>query len=291
MKRKITLAVSIIIIVAACAYFYFLKPKEAIEINKILENPNEYSTPAYLRSLSIEQRTRLIDDFNNLLYENCKDGKLNENCTPYLVYSYLRTRLTIAEFEVFPDPEKEFRNMDKVVLNNTIPNIYLNSLKDLPTLTEDDLKGFVVPLLTKMCMLRFSNGTHLIPTWWFPYGEKIDWAKKIIYINKTNWHSTDMQIYYLVNCINARTVNESSQKLNISLDELSNRICNILPTFSNINQEDLCEIFDYLKIKRFCLINITADERTLIENLLSKDYESNYQKDCKWKLLRLYNLM
>lgn len=290
MKRKVeSMAFILIIILCIGLYFYYYpptKPEETVDINKILYNPNEYNNPTYLKTLSDGQKTQLIDSFDNLLYENCKDEKLNEDCSPYFVYSYLKTKFILGQSGyTSKNPEKDYD-----IIDNKIRKIYLNSL-DSSILTEDDLKGFVVPLLAEMCTIGFSNGTYVSYVYWFPEQTRIYWMQKLLDINKTNWQSTDMQIYYSINCLGALTVNDLSRRSGIDQDELNNRICNILPTFSNINQEDLCEIFDYLKIKRFCLINITADERTLVENLLSKDYESNYQKGCKEKLSGLYNLI
>ncbi|MFH0832591.1 MAG: hypothetical protein V1900_02655 [Candidatus Aenigmatarchaeota archaeon] len=283
MKRKVELTVFFLIIILCIGLYYyqFSKNEEIIDPNKILENSAQYANKLYLENLSNTQRAQLVKSFNNLLYERCKNWALNENCNVHFIYTYLRTRFVIVEIENAPIGWGNMNSIDNEIFNHKIVEIYLNLLKDYPTLREDDLNGYLVPLLIQMCNTHFFNGTDKFPTYWFSDQDKTYWAEKIILIDKKNWISTYMQISYMVECIKADTTKDLSQRLNMSLNKLNNMVCNILPAFNNIIREDPCKIHNYLRIKQFCSINITEEERASAENILLKDYESNHQKECK----------
>ena len=61
--------------------------------------------------------------------------------------------------------------------------------------------------------------------------------------------------------------------LAISSDELNEKLCQTLLDIQNINQNDTCTVFVYLKIKQFCDIDITSDEKVMAEKLVSQKYK------------------
>ncbi len=252
--------------------------KEIINITEMLRNPDEYVNSIFLGNLTSVQKNYVINSLNRLLYEKCKYGKLNENCTTYFLYYYTKTRNTLGGF-----PEAEYNNTLK-----TIRSTYFDLYYKFGTLTEDDLKGFVVPLLAQFCNMQVINSTGRF--YWLTEMGRTYWAKEIIDVNKTSLQSTDMQIFYLQSCMRVLNITQLSKKTGMDLKELNSKMCNMLPNLKNINTEDLCYVSDYLNMKKFCEARITAEDKVFVEGLLSKEYESYYQKDCMNKLSRTYML-
>lgn len=269
MKKKIGILLVAILTLCAGIFFWHLvamSKEEVIDVNKILENPDEYNNPISLNSLSDKQKFQVIISFNDLLYENCKDGKLNEKCTTYFLYSYMNVMLNL---------QQAYNTHSTDILNST----YLDFKSKYDLLTEDDFKGFAVPLLTQFC----RAGVILDET------ERIYWVQKVIDVNKTIWQSTDMQIFYLKSCMRVLNITQLSEKTGIKLEELNSKICNMVSTLRDVNTKDLCCVVDYLSMKRFCGVNITTEDRVLVEDLISKKYESYHQNDCMNALSKLYN--
>jgi len=276
-RLKLTILIIIpLIVLISCAVLYFSlickETKDATDsnktvgINEIFKNPNEYNNPTYLQSLPTDQRENIINSFNYLLEEECGNGELNKNCTSYLLYSYMTLFLNVGQY-----PSSESMN----IINNT----YLDFKSGIETLTESNLKGFDIPLLSTFCRMGILNDE-----------ERIYWLKKLLDINKTNWKSTDMQLFYVKWCLGARNITHLSEISELDLKDLNKKMCDVLPELKDTGVEDLCDVFDCMNTRAFCLIDITSEDKNILESLISKECETNYQKNCKEKLLKFYNM-
>lgn len=266
MKKTIIVSIVLILLIGIGVYFfYYAKPKEMTGVNKILDNPDEYNNGVYLSNLTDKQKNQVLDSFDVLLAENCKDGKIAGNCTAYFLNSYVSVKIILREL-----PELKYKS----ILTST----YLDLKSKYEILTEADLKTFIVPLLTGFCKINIFNET-----------EKISWMQKLVDVNKTDWQSTDIQIYYAIVCMNVTNMTRLNEITGISKMKLNNKICNILPSLNDINTKDLCYVNDYIREKKFCEINSTAEDKNLVNDLLSKEYDTYYQNSCKLKLFKVTN--
>lgn len=286
---KFIILFTVIIIGIGLYYFFAVYEKqkpEKIGVNEILNNPDEYNNPIYIRTLSSSQQVQLADSFDNLLYENCKDGKLNENCTLYFVYSYINARINLGEVGYIPKDSTEYTHVTSI-----LRNVYSDINSNFVTLKEDDLKGFLVPVLAQFCRIKVATDEGKLLYYWINDTSRIYWAQKIIDINKTSWQSTDMQIFYLKLCTQVRNITQLSIMTGMNSEELNSKLCNMLPNLKDVNTEDLCYVNDYLKTKIFCEADITTEDKAIMNNLLSKEYGSYYQNDCKNKLSEVNSLL
>ncbi|MFH0832588.1 MAG: hypothetical protein V1900_02640 [Candidatus Aenigmatarchaeota archaeon] len=261
-KVKSSWILAIFIIVAlSLIYYYNLQklPSTPLNINEIWSNLNEYNNPRYFNSLTQEQRNQIANDLDRL-FDDCNSKK---NCAvPFLfVYMQMKANLGFEPFEIMRD-----RTDAIMSAYNNLPS----------TLTENDLKGFYIPFITKLCRFGMLDRTS-----------ELSWANKIMGVEKTKWESTYMQIYYFVDCMHANNISDLSTNSGIPMEELNSKVCNILPSIQDMNQKDLCEVFDYMLAKRFCLAEITAEESAVAESLLSNEYNFIYQIGCKAKLTRI----
>jgi hypothetical protein len=107
---------------------------------------------------------------------------------------------------------------------------------------------------------------------------------KIINAEKTKWSSTDLQIFYLAKCGNITRVDEMS-KIGVSEEAGKEMVCNVLPGIEDLS-EDPCFVLDYLRVKYFCLEEITEQEKEKTRELLAKDYATSYLISCQNLLSR-----
>lgn len=218
-------------------------------LNKILSNPNEYANKLFLDSLTNDEKEGLINALDREFILRCKN--LTKKCDEVFLTYFIDIKTKLGVKNISPDTLiflKAYEN---------IKNKYNG------TLTEWDLSRFLIPYLVRLCSINFLTEE-----------EKSYWTKKIIDVNKTQSSTTDIQIFYLSKCeniIKADELNEYQKK----------KVCSVLPKFEDVNKNEPCFVADYLRVKNFCGIKITDEERKVVEDLLSKNYTSNYLINCK----------
>lgn len=256
-RKKLWLIIPIVITLFIFYYLLTNTTNKTIKLNDIFNNLTEYDNSMYLNSLNQKQKDQLIASLNQSFYEECKN---KDTCTvPYLsVYMDIMMNLGVHEDKILKDKE----------------SIVISFYSSLPhELTEQDLNGFEIQFLTNLCKVGVVNQT-----------EKLSVGKRIINIERNNPFLAYKHISYFIKCLDAETIDELSNITSISLNELNNKLCNNLPAFQYINQNDSCQVLAYLRIKKFCGIEIMSDERSVENILLLNKYESYYQKNCKVEL-------
>lgn len=274
MKRSITAVVLIAVIALSVILYFQLKPEEISKIvSRILENPDEYNNPLYLRSLTLDEKRELNSYIDGLLFDTCKDRKIAGNCTNYFVLSLMQMKINMETLPITMVPTEKANYLILLI------GIYSDLRSKYDTLTEDDLTGFTIPLVTSFCRLQLINET-----------ERMFWLDNILNVDKTSSHTTGIQIFYAMNCFSTDTNNpvaditELSSVTGKTVQELNSKICNNLPSVTG----DICLVFDALEAKRFCMLSL-AEDKSLMENLLAKEYSTNHERLCEMKLSRLYN--
>ncbi len=272
-KKRVWLAVVILVIALSIGVYYIyanLKTKEII--NKILENPDEYNTPLFLRSLTAGQQRQLLISMDELLFDKCGGGRIWGDCTRYFLLSYMQMKINLGvRLGVMAYSEQP-------AYSKLLKTIYSDFRSQYKTLTENDLKGFTIPIVTSFCRINLINNI-----------ERISWLDNVINVNKTSSQATDVQIFYAINCFSSNRTIDIKDLSNVTgkaLEQLKSKICNNLPSVSDAN--NVCLVFDSLDAKRFCAISLVED-KALMGNLLSKQYSTNYQKACQTRLSWLYN--
>lgn len=280
MKRKVLIifvAIIILCTISVIYYYYSITTSKEIDVNKLLDNPDEYNNPIYLMPFSLKERLKLHNSMTESLFEKCENGKVEGNCTHYFLLSYINmminsdTRIITPRYETTTPYHQDYLNL--------LRSLYSDFKSQYETLTEDDLKGFTIPILVGCCNLNLN----IIST-----PDRIYWMTKILDINKTNSHSTEMQILYLSACMEIHNVTF----LNAVLNDLNREgeVCSMLPEKEDVNMENPCSIYDYINAKRFCGVSLTED-KDMVESSLSTDYDAYYQKLCNYRLVQLYNFI
>lgn len=235
----------------------------AENLEKMFDNPNEYLNEKYFAALSEAEKNSVIEETSGQVKEKCFEGEIDDDCTKDFVYLSLRTSSILDE----DLSEESYEKIKEVYLG--IKSEYTGK-----ELTVKELHDFTLIFVTELCRLGFPGMN--------PDEEKGFWNEKVILVgDKTHWDDTQSQIFYFQNCVHARDVYEVEEKTGLSKSMMEENVCDIIPTLNEIGEDDLCLINDYLKIKKFCGINFSGEDKSLVGSVLSKNYSTNYQKNCK----------
>jgi hypothetical protein len=276
-NKKIMINISIIIIITIfliISILILLKNKSYKEIKNDLNvststyisleslygNLTEYDNPEYMATLTQEQKNNISTDLDKLFYLKCQ---VQKDCTISFLSTYidLKENLGISAEEIMKNKETEFlAAYSKIPIN----------------LTENELKRFEIPLLTKLCNIGILNQT-----------EKDSWGKRILNIEKSDTSIGNYkQILYFIQCLNISNIDKINYA-GINREEINNELCSIS---SNLNIINNCNFLVNLRIKKFCGIQITEDDKTLADIHLSENYNSYYIKNCQNILSKEYSI-
>jgi len=229
------------------------------ETNKIFGNLTEYNNPLYMSTLTETHRNDFLMNLDQMFNVKCD---LNNKCSVSFlsVFIDMKTNLGIPKDDILKNRE------------HATASTYL---KIPHKLTENELKGFEIPLLINLCKVGFLNQT-----------EKVIWGERIIDIEKSDLSlSSYKQILYFIDCLNMNTINDLNKS---DVDKIKNKLC------SNAQQDIInifnpCEVFVNLRVKHFCGIEVTSDEKIITDTILSEKYYSYSSRYCQDKLSNNYN--
>lgn len=270
-KNSLIWLIFIFVILLFLYYFYpkEIEPETENNITKIIQkmfdDPNEYVNEEFINTLSPEEKIKIKKEIKIKIYKQCEENQINQQCNLGFVVTSLKI-LSLLGNDTLP-PEK-------------IKGIYLSLKENFYNynFTAINLRDFTLPFIFKLCKNRFLDMNES--------EEKEFWNRKVINVSdKDNWEDTHMQVLYFYMCFDALDVNTAAKKINVDKRSLKTKICNILPTIYEIDENDLCELRDYLGVKLFCEEKISKNEWNIINSKLSKNYNTNYQKSCK-KILK-----
>lgn len=241
-----------------------LKEGASAEIlEKIFDNSNEYLNEKYFSTLSGQEKNSIIEEVSRKVKEKCFEGEIDDDCRKDFLYFSLKTSSILDEDLTEESYEK-------------IKEVYLNMKDDYKEseFTVKELHDFTLIFVVELCRLDFP-GIDLEE-------ERGFWNEKVIIVeDKSHWDDTQSQIFYFQNCIHAQDISSVEEKTGIGKATMEENVCNIIPGLSEVGEDDLCLINDYLKIKKFCEIKFSEEDKNLVNKILSKDYNTNYQKNCK----------
>jgi len=232
----------------------------APNISAVMSDLSEYNNQLYMNTLTKQERDNLSTELDNLFHQNCE---VHGGCSiAFLsVYIDIKRNLGIPLNEILQGRE----------------DVFMSAYSQIPyKLTENELKGFEIPFLIKICKSDIINQT-----------EKISWGKRVVNIERSNL-SSYKQILYSIECLDADSISDLSKTTGTDLDNLNTKLCNNIVT-SILYVNDVCNFFVNLKMKKFCGIEITSNEQISADMILSQKYEKFYHKNCQDKLSKDYN--
>lgn len=292
-----------VVISLSIFYYFSTKQKDShtedmnVFLNNIINDPDEYLSHKYFDALTIDEKQQLYLLSNELFDDNCKEGKLNERCSLSFLYKYISIRGWCFDTNL---------PLDKKPI---LDKLYLEIERNYDNLTESDLGGFLVPTVTAFCrnalnnltidyrtlkeqqnkrLMELESGIKMYDTVESEMynNQRFMWFHRFTNVNKTTWDSTELQIYYIRQCMMINTISFLKEYVGnrMTLEE-ANSVCNILPTMEDINLKDLCQISDVINVKNFCEIEITQKDINVVRDAISEGNDGI----CKRELIFLNN--
>ncbi len=221
----------------------------------ILRSSSEYTSLEFLNTLSSAEKKGLLDEFYDDYMNNCVDYR--EYCNEFFLSIMLDVERKLGATHVFETEKESFD-----IAYDKIKGKYNT------TFTENDLHGFIIPYLIRLCETRYLDNT-----------EKEYWKKMIFGIEKKSSHTTNAQIIYAEACLNSDSVYDIEPK--------NNNVCSLLPAY-NDSDEYPCESLDFFKSAKFCNITISYEQSYSALRIISKNYTSDMKNTCRSSLRSLF---
>jgi hypothetical protein len=248
------------------------EPKTDSSILEVFfDDPDEYMNEERIRSLSDDDANEIMYWLDRKIVLNCLDGEISDTCTKDFVSLSLKLS-NLLESQSGSSLKIRLGVRSRVILEE----VYLDMKNDFKdrNMEVSDLQDFTTTLLREYCVAKFFYLNE--------NEEKDFWSRKIAYVEeKTHWDNTNVQIFYFQGCLAAGDITEVAEMTSLERKVLEERVCDITPGLDEIYKEDLCLVNDYLNIKNFCEIHVTQEDIDLVNSLVSKSYETNYDKTCR----------